>query len=64
MSVGKQNILFVCRYLITRDVTRKSDLKSFPGGELLHVETEGLIECIHTVCGANNSKGSKITTSN
>lgn len=38
---------------------------SFPGGELRHVETEGLlIECIHTVLGANNSKVSKITTSN
>ncbi len=38
--------------------------QSFPGGELPHVQTEGLIiECIHTVCGANNSKVSKITTS-
>lgn len=46
--------------LIMRVVTRKSDL-SFP----VRVETEGLtIECIHTVLGANNSKVSKITTSN
>lgn len=64
MSVEKQKVVFVCRYLMARDVTRKRDLTSFPGGELPHVETEGLIiECIHTVCGANNSKVSKLTTS-
>lgn len=68
MSVenGKKKVLFVCRcvYLMTRVVTRKSDL-SFPGGELVHGETEGLIvECIHTIWGANNSKVLKITTSN
>lgn len=42
MSVEKLLVLFV---------------SSFPGGELLHVETEGLVtECIHNVCGANNRK--------
>lgn len=60
MSVEKGEVLFVCRY---RGLSL--DLQSFPGGELLHGETEGLItECIHSVCGANNSNVSTTTTSN
>lgn len=64
MSVDKQGffvlvvffvLFFVRRYL--KEGCQKYDLQ--------HVVTEGLIiECIYTVWGANNSKVSKITTSN